>query len=91
MSTLSTHPIEHHRLHLHYEEVRTRLLTSVGSYVKKVFESSEQAATIAVVLFSVGLLIFSCMIIVQSASIAANYNAAITGVLPPLQAIPTEM
>jgi len=91
MSTLSIHPIEYLRLHLHYEAVRTRLLTSVGSYVKKVFESSEQAATIAVVLFSVGLLIFSCMIIVQSASIAANYNAAITGVLPPLQAIPTEM
>jgi hypothetical protein len=90
MSTLSIHPREYLRLHLHYEEIRTRFLTSPGSLVKKVFESSEQAATIAVVLLTVGLVIFSCMKISQSASIAASYDAAITEiVLPPLQAIPT--
>ena len=93
MNTLSIHPIEYLRLHLHYEEVRTGLLASLGSLVKKVFESSEQAATIAVVLLTVGLVIFGCMKIVQAASIAASYDAAITEmVLPPLQqAIPTGM
>jgi spore maturation protein SpmA len=86
------HPIEYLRLHLHYEEVRTGLLASLGSLVKKVFESSEQAATIAVVLLTVGLFIFGCMKIVQSASIAAGYNTAITEVvLPPLQVSPPVM
>jgi hypothetical protein len=92
MSALSIHPIEYLRLHAHYEGVWTRVLTSLESLVKKVFESSEQAATIAVVLLTVGLFIYSCMKIVQSASIAASYDAAITAiVLPPLQAIPTVM
>ena len=92
MSTLSIHPIEYLRVHLHYEEVRTGLLASLGSLAKKVFESSEQAATIVVFLLTVGLVIFSCMIIGQAASITANYNAAITEmVFPPLQAIPTWM
>ena len=89
MSALSIHPIEYLRLHMHYEGVWRRGLTPL---VKKVFESSEQAATIAVVLLTVGLVIFSCMIIVQSASIAASYDAAIPEiVLSPLQAIPTVM
>ena len=92
MSTLSIHPIEYLRLHLHYEEVRTGLLASLGSLVKKVFESSEQAATIAVFLLTVGLVVCNCMIIVQSASIVASYDALITEiVLPPLQAIPMGM
>jgi hypothetical protein len=92
MSTLSIHPMEYLRLHVHYEGIWTRLLTSCGSLVKKVFESSEQAATIVVFLLTVGLVIFSCMIIGQAASITANYNAAITEmVFPPLQAIPAWM
>jgi spore maturation protein SpmA len=93
MSTLSIHPIEYLRLHLHYKEVRTGLLASLRSLVKKVFESSDQAATIAVVLLTFGLVIFGLMKIGESVSVAANYNAAITEmVLPPLQqAIPTGM
>ena len=90
MSTLSIHPIEYLRVHVHYEEVWTRLVTSLGSLVKKLFESSAQAATIAVVLLSVGLVIFGYVKIGQSASVAASYNNVITEiVLPPLQAIPT--
>ena len=90
MSTLSIHPIEYLRLHLHYEEVRTGLLASLGSLVKKVFESSEQAATIAVLLLTVGLVIFGLMKISESASIVARYENAITEmVLPPLQVMPT--
>ena len=89
MSALSIHPIEYLRLHAHYEGGWTR---GRRLLVKKVFELLEQAATIAVVLLTVGLVIFSCMKIVQSASIAASYDAAITEVVfPPLQAIPTWM
>ena len=88
MSTLSIHPIEYLRVHMHYEGVLTR---GLGSLVKKALELSDQVATIVVLLLAVGLVIFGCMIIGQSASIAANYNAVITGVLPPLQAIPTWM
>jgi hypothetical protein len=90
MSTLSIHPIEYLRLHVHYEGIWTRLLTSLGSLVKKVFESSEQAATIAVLLLTVGLVIFGLMKIRESASIVARYENAITEmVLPPLQVMPT--
>ena len=90
MSTLSIHPIEYLRLHLHYEEVRTGLLASLGSLVKKVFESSEQAATIAVVVLTVGLVIFGFMKIGESASVGASYTNAITEMVhPPLPAMPT--
>ena len=92
MSTLSIHPIEYLRLHLHYNEVRTGLIVSLGSLVKKVFESSEQAATIAVVILTVGLVIFGWMKIGESASVGASYNAAITGVVhPPLPSMPMGM
>ena len=91
MSTLSIHPMEYLRVHVHYEGVWTRVLTSLGSLVKKAIGLSDQAATIAVVLLSVGLVIFGCMKIVQSASVIASYDAAISEmVLPPLeQVIPT--
>ena len=92
MSTLSIHPIEHLKLHLHYEEVRTGLLASLGSLVKKVFKLAEQAAIIAVVLLSVGLVIFSFMKIGEFSSVTASYNNAIIEVVhPPLPAMPTGM
>lgn len=89
MSTLSIHPVEYLKLHLHYEETRTRVLSSLGSVVKKVFNASEQAATLAVVLLTVGLVVFACMRITETASIAASFNFAVTEMtLPPLQ-VPT--
>ena len=92
MSTLSIHPIEYLRVHVHYEVAWARVLTPIRSLVKKVYESSEQAATIAVVLVTVGLVMFGCMMVVQSASIIASYEHAITEmVFPPLQTIPTVM
>jgi len=92
MSTLSIHPVEYLRLHVHYEGVLTGGLRAIGSLVKKVFALSEQAAAITLFLLAVGLISFSFMKIVQSASIAARYDAAITEVdLPPLQAVPTGM
>jgi hypothetical protein len=93
MSTLSIHPImEYLRVHSHYEESRSRLLGLLGLIVKKVFDFSEQAATIAVVLLTFGLVIFGCIKIGETASVAASYGAAITEVVhPPLPAMPTGM
>ena len=86
MSTFPIHPVEYLKLHLHYEETRTRVWSSLGSVVKKVFNSSEQAATIAVVLLTVGLIVFACMRITETASVAASFNIAVTEMaLPPLQ------
>ena len=89
MSTLSIHPVEYLKAHLHYEETRTRVLSSLGLVARKVLNSSEQAATIAVVLLTVGLVVFACMRITKTASVAASFNFAVTEMtFPPLQ-VPT--
>ena len=89
MSTLSIHPIDYFRHHVHFEGVWRRGITPL---VKKVFEASERAAAITVVLLTVGLIIISCMIIVQSALLAASYDAAITEiVVSPIQVLPIGM
>ena len=86
MSTFPIHPVEYLKLHLHYEETRTRVLSSLGSVARKVFNSSEQAATIAVVMLTVGLVVSACMRITETASIASSFNFAVTEMaLPPLQ------
>ena len=90
MSTLSIHPIESLKLHLHYEENKKLLQSSLGWVARKVFNSSEQAATLAVVLLTVGLVIFACMKITETASVAASFNFAVTEMVhPPLQFPPT--
>ena len=92
MNHLAIHPIEYLRLHVHYEGVWIRVLIPLRTFCAKVLESAEQTATIAIVLLTVGLVIFGFMKIGESASIAANYDAAITEIVfPPLQAIPTGM
>ena len=83
MSTVSIHPVEYLKLHVHYEETRTRLLSSIGWVAKRVFNSSDQAATIAVVLLTVGLVIFACMQIAESASVTASFTSAITEMVLP--------
>lgn len=86
MSTFPIHPVEYLKLHLHYEETGTRVLSSLGSVARKIFNSSEQGATIAVVLLTVGLVVFACMRITETASVAASFNFAVTEMaLPPLQ------
>ena len=89
MSTLSIHPVEYLKLHLHYEETKTRVLSSLGSVVKKGFSFAEQVATIVVILLTVGLVLFACMRITETALIATSFNFAVTEMaLPPLQ-VPT--
>jgi len=77
--------MEYLRVHVHYEGVWTRVLTSLGSLVKKVSAPVERAATVAVVLLVAALVIFSFIKIGESASVTASYTNAITEmVLPPL-------
>ena len=84
MSTLTIHPVEYLKLHLHYEEIQTRLLSSLGLVVKKVSNSLGQTAISAVFLLTVGLVMFGLMKIADSASVAASYDAAITEMVVPL-------
>ena len=49
MSTLSIHAMEYLRLHLHYEDVRSGLRASLGSFFAKACAPVERAATVAVV------------------------------------------
>jgi hypothetical protein len=85
MSTLSIHPMEYFRLHLHYEEARTGLLASLRSLVRQISAPVERAATVAVVLLVAALVIFSFMKIGEIAWVTASYTNAITEmVVPPL-------
>jgi len=85
MSTLSIHPVEYLRLHLHYEEVRSGLRASLGSFVPKVCAAVEGAVTVAIVLLVAALVIFAFMKIGESASVAASFtNVMSEVVLPPL-------
>lgn len=47
MKAISIHPIEHIRVHLDYEAIRTRLLASIRSLSKKASESTEKITTTA--------------------------------------------
>lgn len=85
MSTLSIHPVEYLRLHLHHEEVRTRLRASLKSLFANVCVSVERVTTAAVVLLVAALFIFGCMKIGASASVEDSYSCVIAAfVLPPL-------
>ena len=87
MSTLSMHPVEYFRLHLSHAGIRVR---SLGSLARKVFECSEQATTVAVVLLVAALVVMSCVKIGTSASLTAIYKSTITEMVhPPLESINT--
>jgi len=90
MSTLSIHPVEYLRMHVHSDAVWRELVSAIGSLAKKVSAPVERTATIAVVLLVAALVIFSFMKIGESASVGASYTNAITErVLPPLPGMPT--
>ena len=73
MSTLSIHPIEYLRLHLHYEEVRTGLLASLASSVKKVCAPVERAVTIAVIVLVAAFVISVFMKLGEAGALNAYY------------------
>lgn len=85
MSTLSIHPVEYLRVHLHYEEMRSlRLLLG------EVHKSLQKIASIAAVVLATGIVVFAIMQLGAAVSLTASYDSAITEmVVPPPQEIPT--
>jgi len=92
MSSLSIHPVEYLKVHLHYEEIRPRLLRSLRLLLSEVHQSSQQAVSIVVVLLATGVLVFALMQFGSSVSLTASYDSAISKmVVPPLDEIPTAL
>ena len=77
MSTLSIHPIEYLRLHLHYEEVRTGLLAPLGSLVKKVSESTAYTAILVTMVLIVALVVLALINLRQAGVTTASFNEAL--------------
>ena len=80
MSTLSVYSAEHLKLHVHHEEVRTGLLTSL---LKKTLESADRAAGIAVVCLTVVLGVFAFMQVGEAGTVIGSYGDICT-VLPTI-------
>ncbi len=73
MKAISTHSIGHIRVHLAYEEMRTRLLTSIKSLSKKVRGSTEKIVAVSVVIL-IGLLFLTAFVKLGECSrITTNY------------------
>lgn len=80
MSTLSVYSAEHLKLHVHHEEGRTGLLTSL---LKKMLESADQAAGTAVVILTVVLGVFAFMQVGEAGGVIGSYSDICT-VLPTI-------
>ena len=80
MSTLSVYSAEHLKLHVHHEEGRTGLLTSL---LKKMLESADQAAGTAVVILTVVLGVFAFMQVGEAGTVMGSYGDICT-VLPTI-------
>ena len=80
MSTLSVYSTEHLKLHVHHEEIRTGLLTSL---LKKILESADGAAGTAVVLLTVVLAVFAFMQVGEAGTVIGSYVDICT-VLPTI-------
>ena len=80
MSTLSVYSAEHLKLHVHHEEGRTGLLTSL---LKKILESADQGAGTAVVILTVVLGVFAFMQVGESGGVMGSYGDVFT-LLPKL-------
>ena len=92
MKAISIHPIEYLRLHLDYEEIWKRLLTSLGSFLKKVFESAGKVVVAVTVLLITSLFVFIFMQLVEYGSVTSCFYDAITSmVVPPIESLPMGM
>ena len=72
MKAISTHSIEHIRVHLAYDEIRTKLLRSIRSLSKKVSGSIEKIATAATVIL-VGLLLTTAFVKLGECSVMISH------------------
>jgi hypothetical protein len=81
MRTTSAYPNSHIRVDLHHEVSSKKALKALGSLFKKVFESSEKAAAIAVVLLIASIVVFAFMTLGESSALTATYCEAVTKVV----------
>ncbi len=87
MKAIATHPIEHIRVYLAYEEIRTRLLTSIKSLSKKVYGLTEKIATAAVVILIGLLFVTAFMKLGECSRITTNY-CDICDLIPKMISMP---
>ena len=73
MKAISTHPIEHIRVYLAYEEIRRRLLTSIKSLSKKVRGPIEKMVAVSVVILIGLLFVTAFMKLGECSRITTNY------------------
>jgi hypothetical protein len=73
MSTFTMHLIDYLKPDIPYEALRTGLLASFGSYVKKVSALVERAATIVVILLVAALVISVFMKLGEAGALTAYY------------------
>ena len=73
MSTLPMQLIDYLKPDIHYEAVRTGLLASLGTYVKKMFAPVERAVTIAVIILVAASVITVFMKLGAAGTLNADY------------------
>ena len=85
MSSLSIHPVEYLRVHLHYEEMR-----SLRVLLGEVHKSLQKIASMAAVVLAAGIVVLAITQLGASVSLTACYDSAIAEmVVPALPEIPT--
>jgi len=90
MSTVSMHPVEYIRVHLHYQDIRGGLIEALNALHRKASVPVERAAAIAIVLLMAALVIAGFMKIGTSVTAGASFSSAISEmVVPPVPAIPS--
>ncbi len=87
MSTITIHPVNYIKTHSHYQEYRSRLLTTLGYYVKKLFSPAEGITTFAVVILIAALIFLVFMNIGEVGAITDFYCNA-CDLLPTLLVAP---
>jgi len=73
MKAVSTHSIEHIRVHLVYEAIKTKLLTSIRSLSKKVGRSAEKVVAVSAVILVASLFVIVFMKLGECSRITTNY------------------
>ena len=77
------HPVEYLRAHLIYGEIWTKLLTSLGSFLKKVLESAGKVIVAVTVLLITSLIVFVFMQLVECGLIVSCFYDVINSIIVP--------
>ncbi len=86
------HPVEYFRVHLDYEGIWTKLLTSLQSLLKKVFKSAKKIVVAVMVLLIASFFVFLFIQLVEYYAATAHFYDAITSmVFPYLEPLPMWM